>query len=146
MHVLHLLMNIMLYREYLAFLPFGIDRPIGPLDEPKIPADQGEPAEGPERYWAKQAGACFGSARNIINLLSACDSKDALVETPLIGFATWIAVTCCKCEKSSRELDRAKLLQAYTVFTFLKWTYTMHWSQGQRVVMATRKLIPEELS
>lgn len=94
MHSVHLLCSIALYREYMAFLPFDLDKPVGPVDEPTLPPEK-FPLEDP-LYWENQARDCFKAARSLIDLLHACQMKNVLVETPLSGYATWQAVTCGK--------------------------------------------------
>jgi len=91
MDICHLLCRVALYREYMAFLPFNVDKPIGPLDEPTFPASKFPP---PPNYWENQARDCFKAARSLIDLLQACEQANVLVETPLSGFATWQVVIC----------------------------------------------------
>jgi hypothetical protein len=84
-HAMHTLCTIALYREYMAFSPFSVDVPKGPLDEPRITA-----IPPVENYWVHQASQCFGAAREFADLLRACHQANALVDTPIAGFATYI--------------------------------------------------------
>jgi hypothetical protein len=86
-HALHTLCTIALYREYMPFLPWECSRPEGPLDEPKI---KGKLPEDQQNYWVDQARVCFGAAKDFADLLKACQSANALVETPMAGWATYI--------------------------------------------------------
>lgn len=101
MHAGHLLCSITLYREYMAFLPFSLHEPIGPLDAPKIPKQKVPPNEN---YWRNQASNCFGAARSLVDLLHTCQEANLLVETPLAGFATWQAVHCGEFEPGERKI------------------------------------------
>ena len=90
-HAVHSLCTISLYREYMAFLPWNVTTPIGPLDEPRIKTEV--PADDPD-YWVNQARRCFGAARSFADLLRACQSANALVDTPIAGFASYIVAWC----------------------------------------------------
>jgi hypothetical protein len=89
MHAILSLNTIALYREYMAFLPWTISRPDGPLDEPKI---DDEPPD--KEYWVNQARKCFGAARDLADLLRAAKSANALVDSPIVGWATYIIAWC----------------------------------------------------
>jgi hypothetical protein len=88
-HALHTLSTVALYREYLAFAPWHERRPVGPIDEPKI-------SELPpqEDYWIQQARACFGACKAFADLLRSCRKADALVESVVAGWATYIVAWC----------------------------------------------------
>jgi hypothetical protein len=90
-HALHSLCTIALYREYMAFSPWNVQNPQGPLDEPKI--TEPVPEDQPE-YWITQARRCFGAAKDFADLLKACQLANALVDTPIAGFATYIVAWC----------------------------------------------------
>ncbi|KAF2704467.1 hypothetical protein K504DRAFT_389993, partial [Pleomassaria siparia CBS 279.74] len=92
MHIVHLLCAVALFREYMAYFPVNEERPNGPIDEPTFPANK-YPLPYP-RYWIDQARECFLGARNIIDLLTACQVGNVLVETPFSAFANWQATTC----------------------------------------------------
>jgi hypothetical protein len=90
-HALLSLSTIALYREYMAFLPWNVTTPIGPRDEPRIteelPADQ-------QDYWITQARKCFGAAKDFADLLRPAKSANALVDSPIVGWATYIVAWC----------------------------------------------------
>jgi hypothetical protein len=90
-HALYTLCTIALYREYMAFSPWNTKEPCGPLDEPRI---TDEPPEAD--YWIKQARRMFGDARNFADLLKACRSANALVDSPVAGWTTYIVAWCGK--------------------------------------------------
>ena len=75
----------------MAFAPWNVQKPQGPLDEPKI--TEPVPKHQPE-YWVTQARRCFGAAKDFADLLKACQSGNALVDTPIAGFATYIVAWC----------------------------------------------------
>ncbi|KAF2023824.1 hypothetical protein EK21DRAFT_94590 [Setomelanomma holmii] len=91
-HALHTLCTMALYREYMAFLPFNVKRPQGPLDEPRID-EKKFPLPYPD-YWVNQARKCFGDARNFADLLKACRAANALAESPFTGFTCYIVSWC----------------------------------------------------
>lgn len=88
MHSLHSLCSIMLHREYVPFIPLRCSKPQGPLDPPLFPPDQ---YEIPPGFWEDSARECFKAARDLIDLLRTCQEWDVLVETPIVGFATYTA-------------------------------------------------------
>lgn len=97
-HSLHMLSTVALYREYMAFTPWELEEPAGPLDEPRIEEEPPEPD-----YWRKQAEKCFGSAREFAELLKACprqtkEQHEIVVETPMICFSiyqiAWFSAYC----------------------------------------------------
>lgn len=92
-HAMHTLCTIALYREYMAFCPFSVKVPDGPLDEPKI--DE-KPPEDKKDYWIKQADDCFRAAREFFDLIEACHQAHALVDIPIVGWATYIVAWCSK--------------------------------------------------
>lgn len=94
MHTGHLLCSIALYREYMCFLPYELEKPVGPLDEPTLPESK-YPLPYTS-YWEDQARACFSAARGLVDLLHACEENHVMVETPFSGFAIWQAVICGK--------------------------------------------------
>ncbi|KAH7080247.1 hypothetical protein BKA63DRAFT_488032 [Paraphoma chrysanthemicola] len=72
-------------REYVAFSPWSTEAPCGPLDEPRITEQPDDP-----EYWVKQAKDMFGAAKQFADLLKACRSADALVDSPVAGWTTYI--------------------------------------------------------
>ncbi|KAH7095682.1 hypothetical protein FB567DRAFT_35997 [Paraphoma chrysanthemicola] len=84
-HAIYTLCTIMLYREYVAFSPWSTEAPCGPLDEPRITEQPDDP-----EYWVKQAKDMFGAAKQFADLLKACRSADALVDSPVAGWTTYI--------------------------------------------------------
>lgn len=92
-HAIYTLCTVALYREYMPFLPWNVQRPQGPLDEPKITEKL---PDGQGNYWSNQAQICFGVARDFAHLLRSCQPAHALVETPIAGWATYIVAWCGK--------------------------------------------------
>jgi hypothetical protein len=90
-HALHTLCTIALYREYIAFAPWGKAKPEGPLDEPRI--TEPLPNDHPD-YWIVQARKCFGAGKDFAELLRVCHSAGALVESTIAGWATYIVGWC----------------------------------------------------
>jgi hypothetical protein len=104
-HALHSLITIALYREYMAFAPWGRTMPVGPLDEPRF-------AESPPNkdYWIQQARRCFGAAKDFADLLRACRSAGALVDSTIAGWATYIVGWCG--ESASRSIPLLRKLNS----------------------------------
>jgi hypothetical protein len=75
----------------MAFKPWNLKKPEGPLDEPKITES---PPEDQPNYWITQARRCFGAAKDFADLLKTCQSADALVDSPIAGWATYIVTWC----------------------------------------------------
>ncbi|KAF1996843.1 hypothetical protein P154DRAFT_304577 [Amniculicola lignicola CBS 123094] len=93
MHTVLLLCDIMNNREYLVFLPKDLSKPIGPTEGPTFRAE-----DVPEGFWERSARKCFKSARELLDLLCACDGQGVLVETPLSGFTAFqLAVVAIYC-------------------------------------------------
>lgn len=89
MHVVYFLSVIVLHRAYVPFLPLRCHEPVGPLDEPLLPSDK---ASGvPDAFWRDSARELFKAARQMIDLVATCQSRGALVENPLVGFAIYNA-------------------------------------------------------
>lgn len=88
MHVVYFLSVIVLHRAYIPFLPLRCSEPVGPLDEPLIPADK---SGMPEGFWRESARDLFRAARHMIDLAVACQERGALGENPLTGFAIYNA-------------------------------------------------------
>jgi hypothetical protein len=86
MHTVHLLCSIMLHREYVPFIPLRCSKPQGPLDPPLFPPEE---FEIPPNFWDDSARECFRAARELIDLLRICQEWQVLVETPIVGFATY---------------------------------------------------------
>jgi len=133
---MHSLCTIALYREYMAFAPFSVTTPEGPLDEPRV----NKAIPYPD-YWVRQARKCFGAAREFTDLLEACHRADALVDTPIAGFATYIVAWC---GESSPALILTALstdcLQLATVISFHAWTPEMHCTTGYSPVLGTLRI------
>ncbi|KAK3677984.1 hypothetical protein LTR78_002079 [Recurvomyces mirabilis] len=85
-HIVYLLCNIMLHREYVPFLPIRCNRPVGPLDAPMFPPDR---YDVPSGFWEESATELFRCAREIMDLVRSCQEWSALVETPIVGFAIY---------------------------------------------------------
>jgi hypothetical protein len=124
MHAILSLNTIALYREYMAFLPWNITRPDGPLDEPKIDATPRD-----KEYWVDQARKCFGAARDLADLLRAAKSANALVDSPIVGWATYIVAWCGEWpEVCSLLFRKANYPQLYIVPSSHIWTPIMRWT------------------
>lgn len=85
-HTVYLLCQIMLHREYVPFIPIRCTKPEGPLDPPLFPPEK---YNVPPGFWEDSARECFKAARNIMDLISSCQEWNALVETPIVGFAMY---------------------------------------------------------
>ncbi|KAF2460968.1 fungal-specific transcription factor domain-containing protein [Lineolata rhizophorae] len=89
MHTTLCLCSIMLHREYVPFIPLRCrNGPSGPLDPPLFPPEE---YQIPEGFWEQSAKECFKPARDLVDLLRTCQDWNVLVETPLVGFATYTA-------------------------------------------------------
>ncbi|EKG19574.1 hypothetical protein MPH_03438 [Macrophomina phaseolina MS6] len=88
MHIVHLLSGMILHREYIPFIPLRSPKPQGPLDPPTFPP---EDYSIPEGFWEQSARELFKSARDVIDLVRICQEWGVLVETPIVGFATYTA-------------------------------------------------------
>ena len=82
-HTLYSLCLIILHREYVPFVPIRCERPEGPLDNPPDHQDM------PDGFWADSARQLFKAARDIMDLVQACQSRLMLVETPILGFGLY---------------------------------------------------------
>ncbi|GAB7361601.1 hypothetical protein MBLNU230_g1653t1 [Neophaeotheca triangularis] len=85
-HTLLALCLIMLHREYVPFIPIRCPKPQGPLDPPLFPKDR---FDVPEGFWEESARECFKAAREMMDLVQTCQQWNALVETPIVGFAIY---------------------------------------------------------
>lgn len=85
-HTICLLSQIMLHREYVPFIPIRCSKPEGPLDPPMFSPDK---YDVPPGFWEDSALQCFKSARQIMDLVRSCQEWNALVETPIVGFAIY---------------------------------------------------------
>ncbi|KAK5121812.1 hypothetical protein LTR85_004687 [Meristemomyces frigidus] len=85
-HTVYLLCQIMLHREYVPFVPIRCSKPEGPLDKPTFPPNE---YNVPPGFWDESARECFRSAREIMDLVGSCQEWNALVETPIVGFAIY---------------------------------------------------------
>ncbi|OCK85967.1 hypothetical protein K432DRAFT_202969 [Lepidopterella palustris CBS 459.81] len=86
MHTVHLLCSIMLHREYIPFIPLRCSKPQGPVDPPMFAPEEHQIPPG---FWDDSARECFKAARDLIDLLRTCQEWQVLVETPIVGFATY---------------------------------------------------------
>lgn len=89
MHTVYLLCQIMLHREYVPFIPLRCSKPEGPLDPPLFPPSK---YDVPPGFWEESARQCFRSARELMDLVKTCQEWNALVETPIVGFAIYTVV------------------------------------------------------
>lgn len=95
-HTLLSLCLIMLHREYVPFIPIRCPKPQGPLDPPMFPRDR---YDVPPGFWDESARECFKAAREIMDLVQTCQQWNALVETPIVGFAIYtVAFTGVYCK------------------------------------------------
>lgn len=78
---------MLLYREFLPFIPFRHGKPQGPLDGTARSSITDPTA--PPGFWEEGARECFGAARDIIDLIRTCQEWGVAVETPIVGFATY---------------------------------------------------------
>lgn len=81
LHMLSLVCQIILDREYLPFLPICCGRPQGPLASAQDPAR--------DRFWEEAADNVFRASRDILDLVEIC--KDKLPQSCLTGFALWLS-------------------------------------------------------
>lgn len=85
-HTVYLLCQIMLNRDYLPFVPLRCSKPEGPLDPPLFSPDK---YNVPNGFWDDSARECFKAARDMVDLITACQAAKKMVETPIVGFATY---------------------------------------------------------
>ncbi|MCJ1415981.1 hypothetical protein MMC32_002316 [Xylographa parallela] len=85
LHTLYSLCLIVLHREYVPFVPIRCDKPEGPLDDPAPP----EQKDVPIGFWEDSARQLFKAGRDMMDLVQACQSRDLLVETPILGFGLY---------------------------------------------------------
>jgi hypothetical protein len=86
MHTVYFLCLVTLHREYIPFVPLRCSKPEGPVDAPVFPPDQ---YTIPPGFWDENAKECFKAARNIMELVRACNDWGVLIETPIVGFAIY---------------------------------------------------------
>ena len=86
MHTIYFLCLIVLHREYVPFIPLRCPKPQGPLDSPTFPPDR---YVIPPGFWDESAREMFKAARDMMNLVRTCQEWNALVETPMVGFAIY---------------------------------------------------------
>jgi hypothetical protein len=91
MHAFLMLSTVALYREYIAFSPWRVTTPVGPLDDPKV--TEPLPKDRPN-YWVEQASDCFGAVKGFASILQACKVQSLVVESPIAGFATYLVAWC----------------------------------------------------
>lgn len=85
-HTTFSLCQVLLHRELLPFIPFRHGKPQGPLDGARnLSMESGAPSG----FWETSARECFGSARDIIDIVRTCQEWGVAVETPVIGFSIY---------------------------------------------------------
>ncbi|KAK2784077.1 hypothetical protein FQN52_009347 [Onygenales sp. PD_12] len=87
-HIIYFLSVIVLHRPYMQFLPLRCADPQGPIDEPCFPPEK---CHVPEGFWRDSARELFKAARQMTELVKACQDRGVLMETPLVGFAIYNA-------------------------------------------------------
>lgn len=92
MHALYSLCRMVLHREYIPFIPLRCEKPQGPLDEPIFPENE---YPVPKGFWEDSASEIFKAARDIVGIVATCQGRNALPESPQIGFAIWQAAFVC---------------------------------------------------
>lgn len=85
-HTTFSLCQVLLHRELLPFIPFRHGKPQGPLDGVRTPLME---SGAPSGFWETSARECFGSARDIIDIVRTCQEWGVAVETPIIGFSIY---------------------------------------------------------
>jgi hypothetical protein len=80
-----------LYREYMAFAPWNLEKPQGPVDPPKLLELPPTPT-----YWINQAKRCWKVCQEFTELLYESKKENALVENPIVAFATYTVGWCGK--------------------------------------------------
>ncbi|KAJ2896681.1 hypothetical protein MKZ38_005305 [Zalerion maritima] len=90
LHMLGSVCRIMLHREYIPYIPIRCDKPCGPLDAPRFPAEE---YDIPEGFWDTSADQVFIGARDIVDLIRMCQKreKDNLPQSSLAVFSVWSA-------------------------------------------------------
>ena len=88
MHAVLLLSKMMLRREYIPFIPLRCSKPEGPLDPPFFHPDQ---YRVPPGFWEFSAAELFKSARTLVDLAHTCHEWKVLPQTPMVGFAIYVA-------------------------------------------------------
>jgi len=68
------------------FIPLRCKKPEGPLDPPLFPPAK---YDVPPGYWEDSARQCFKAARDLVDLVRTCQEWNALVQTPIVGFAIY---------------------------------------------------------
>ncbi|KAL8298139.1 hypothetical protein RB601_002710 [Gaeumannomyces tritici] len=88
LHMLGCICQIMLHREYIPFIPIRCSGPVGPLDAKTFPEGH---YQVPEDFWLRSTEKVFRSAREIVDLIETCQSRDKLPMSGLVLFAVWTA-------------------------------------------------------
>jgi hypothetical protein len=102
MHTLYSLCLIILYREYIPFIPLLRARPQGALDTPIFPGNQ---YHIPGEFWEESAVAIFTAARDIVDIVQTCQDNHALPESPQIEFAVSQAAFVCLYAAHFQHMD-----------------------------------------
>jgi hypothetical protein len=79
---------MMLHREYIPFIPLRCSRPEGPLEPPLFPPEQ---YRVPHGFWEYSAAELLKSARQLVDLVQTTHEWNVLPETPIVGFAIYVA-------------------------------------------------------
>ena len=90
-HTATALSQMLLNREHLPFLPLRCSGPEGPVQLRSTPDWPAEGYDIPLEFWQSSARDCFRAARDLVDLARACREWNALVKTPLVGFALYVA-------------------------------------------------------
>lgn len=96
MNCVYHLSIIFINRDFLPFLPYDIDRPVGPLGAQSPPSSDSD-------YWIQSARRCFRSTRILSEILDTLmteekarpprtEPKSSIMVTPFYSF---VAFTCC---------------------------------------------------
>ena len=85
LHTLYSLCLVILHREFIAFVPLRCSSPSGPLEDTPYPPNPPMPVG----WWSESSKQLFKAARDIMDLVKACQSRGMLVETPIMGFGLY---------------------------------------------------------
>ncbi|KAF2735463.1 hypothetical protein EJ04DRAFT_194815 [Polyplosphaeria fusca] len=106
-NVVRFLCTILLHREYLPFVALDSPKPEGPTKAPLL-----NPRNPPNdsKYWEASARRCFEAARKLVDLLSECQERKILPETPLVALAIYIAGFCGVYSRAFPHMDPDRLM------------------------------------
>ena len=108
-HTLYSLCLIILHREYIPFVPIRCERPEGPLYNPPDQRDM------PDDFWADSARQLFKAARDIMDLVQACQFRGMLVETPILGFGLYTVAFVGVYAMNFPHMDVNGYMSTYTI-------------------------------